>query len=273
MADYPHLEGSTFADYAKRIQEKEGLDTEIVEASEQQEERASTPDTDWETRYKELEQHNSRQAQELGTLRQENTRYSTAFDEYLLNSDPTPADDQPPEPTSITSDDLWERPDEVINQAVENHPAIREAKVTAEERRKAAILAAKADFEARHPNYQDTIQDAKFAEWVQSNGTRTDLAARADNWDFGAADALFSLYEQEQALNGTAIQNIANRDLEIAQLEEAGVGSPPPEAKYSRVEMREKMIFARQGNLQAQRYLDANLPAYRAALASGNVTD
>jgi hypothetical protein len=61
--------------------------------------------------------------------------------------------------------------------------------------------------------------------------------------------------------------------LENATLEAAGVGEPPPEAKYSRSEMREVMISAKRGDEKAERYLQTHLPMYREALARGEVTD
>jgi len=270
--EYPHLEGFKFEDYAKKAMGQEGLDEEIQEAAVQQEERASTPEVDWEQRYKELEQLNSRQAQEVGSLRKETEQYRTAFDEYLLNENPTPAEEANA-PTSITSDDLFERPDEVLNQAIENHPAIRDAKEVAERARRTAILEAKGQFESKHPKYQETMSDPAFAAWVTASGTRVSLAQRADQWDFDAADALFSLYESETALNGLTAQTTAERALEQASLESAGIGDPPPTARYSRSEMREVMIASKRGDMKAERYLETHLPKYRAALQAGEVTD
>lgn len=272
-SDYPHLEGSTFEKYAQERLKQEGqLEEEIQEAAVNQEERlASTPEADWEKRYKELEQHNSRQAQELGTLRSEVTNYKTAFDEYLLNDSPTPAEEETV--LSVTTDDLLERPHETINQAIESHPAIVQAKDIAEKARKQAILDAKGTFESKHPKYQETMSDPAFADWVRESGTRVSLAQRADQWDFDAADALFSLYESEQALNGITQKNQADQAFEQAQLESAGIGEPPPDARYSRTEMRELMISAKRGDQKAERYLNTHLPKYRAALAAGEVTD
>jgi hypothetical protein len=273
-SDYPHLEGFSFDEYAKKELEKQegSIEGEITQAAEQQEERDSTPvEIDWEQRYKELEKLNSRQAQEVGQLRHETQQYRTAFDEYLLNDDPTPAAQEPTGP--VTTDDLLEKPDEVINQAIENHPAIRQAKETAEATRRDAILRAKGQFEDRHPKYQETMSDPRFAEWIKQNPTRFQLAQAANQWDFGAADALFSLYESEQALNGMTEQQRQDTALAQAELESAGVGDPPPEPKFSRHEMRELMIRAKQGDPESERKLDALLPAYRHALAAGEVTD
>jgi hypothetical protein len=287
MAEYDHLAEFKFSDYAKAAKQAEegGLQEEINEAAIQQEERARDPETgqfisstpdggiDWEQRYKELEKLNSRQAQEVGTLRQETAQYRTAFDEYLLNDSLTPSNEAKQVSNHITSDDLFDRPDEAINQAIENHPAIRDAREVAEAARRQAILDAKGQFEARHPKYQETMSDPAFANWVAESNTRVSLAQRADAWDFEAADALFSLYESERALQGITQQASQAQAIEQATLESAGVGEPPPTAQYSRTEMREIMINAKRGDATAERYLETHLPKYRAALANGQVTD
>ena len=287
MAEYDHLAEFKFEDYAKAAKKAAdgGLSEEIQEAAEQQEERQRDPETgqfvsstpdggiDWETRYKELEKLNSRQAQEVGTLRHETAQYRTAFDEFLLNESPTPSNEAKQVSNSITSDDLFDRPDEAINQAIENHPAIRDAREVAEAARRQAILDAKGQFEARHPKYQETMSDPAFANWVADSNTRVGLAQRADSWDFEAADALFSLYESERALQRTTQQTAQAQAIEQASLESAGVGEPPPKAQYSRSEMREVMINAKRGDPASERYLETHLPKYRAALANGQVTD
>jgi len=270
-----YLQEFSFADYAKRAletQNPEGIEEEIQEADAQQEEReTSTPDVNWEKRFKDLEVHNSRQAQELGQLRSENAQYRTAFDEQLLG--PTTETDETEELTPITSDDIFENPDDAINKAIDNHPAIREARERAEAARNDAILRAKAEFEDAHPNYQETMSDPAFVDWVKANNTRLALAQRADKWDFSAADALFSLYEAEQKTVTITTQQEANEALQQAELESAGVGEPPPDPQYSRSEMLEYMIAAKRGDEKAERYLNTHIEKYRQALAAGEVTD
>jgi hypothetical protein len=271
-----YLEGFTFEDYAKKAEaarNPDGIEEELQEASEQQEERkTSTPETDWEKRYKDLEQHNSRQAQELGQLRTENTQYRTAFDENLLGPT-TETKDDTEENEPITSNDLFENPDAAFNRAIDNHPAIKEAKERADEAQRQAILRAKSEFEEAHPNYQETMSEPEFAEWIRENNTRLTLAQRADQWDFSAADALFSLYESEQKTVTIQNQQEANEALEQAELESAGVGEPPPDVKYSRSKMLEYMIDAKRGDEKAERYLNTHIENYRHALAAGEVTD
>lgn len=273
--DYPHLEGFKFEDYAKRAQGEEGLDSEIKDADDRQEERDSTPaqDVNWEKRYKDLEQHNSRQAQDLGHLKKEVERYQEAFDKYLAGEDPTPDNGDAEAQKPISTDDILDRPDEAINRAIDNHPEIRKAREAAQQAERDALAAAQNQFAEKHPNYQETLTDPAFAEWVRSDRTRVALAQQADQYDFGAADALFSLYEAEQQLNGMQAEAQNRRELEEATLESAGVGDPPADPKYSRTEMREQMIAAKQGDPKAARYLETHLPKYRAALAAGEVTD
>jgi hypothetical protein len=74
----------------------------------------ATPSTNWETRYKELEKLNSRQAQTLGDQRK-------LIDEYIVK-DPTPNEEPSPQESyqPITVDDLYEDPNAALQRAVDS---------------------------------------------------------------------------------------------------------------------------------------------------------
>jgi hypothetical protein len=95
----------------------------------------------------------------------------------------------------------------------------------------------------------------------------------ADKGDLTAADALFSLYKAEK---GLAAQSQAQQQADaVAQASlEGGYGAEPPAPDtYSRSEMLEQKIRAKQGDQAAERYVNSHAAAYRKALASGNVRD
>lgn len=254
------------------------LDAEINDAQQQQEARhenprdpqtgqfvsPSTPTVDWETRYKELEKLNSRQAQTLG-------EYRKTIDEFIVHPTPSkPADDHKNEPATFSLDDFYDHPDEAIRKIVDSHPAIQEAR----ELKKASIEAKRNQdlqaFATRHPDYTEIGQSPEFQNWVMENPTRVDLFQRGDQYDFSAADALFSLYKAEKGLNQ------ANSEREIAQAElEASSGElmPPEKPKYSRSEYINKLTRARQGDLDAEEWIKSNAAGYRMALEVGNVRD
>ena len=146
-----------------KVAEEGGIAGEIVKADSEQQARVdATPDVNWEERYKNLEKLNSQQAQALGT-------YRTMVDEYITK-DPTPSEsDSHVEDSPITSEDLYENPDEAVRRAVESHPAIKEArdiKAQLEAQQREADIAS---FGTRHPDYQEIAQSPEFATWVQGN--------------------------------------------------------------------------------------------------------
>ncbi|MHA2065236.1 MAG: hypothetical protein ACXABY_12740 [Candidatus Thorarchaeota archaeon] len=244
----------------------DGIEAEIIEASEDQTKRKedATP-VDWEERYKNLEVLNSQQSQTVG-------EYRRVIDDYILNptseSEPTQE-----EPKPITSDDLYENPDEAVNRAIANHPAIKRAQdieqqFEAQERDRSV-----AGFRESHPDFEDIKGTPEFASWVYENPTRVALANAADKWDMNSADALFSLYKAEKGI--TKMQNEAKEAeaIQAASLEDSSAVMVTDEPKFSRGEFVDMKMKASQGDLDAERWVNRHIAAYRAALESGNVRD
>jgi len=242
-----------------------GIESEIADASEQQEARVNdaTPTVDWQARYSELEKLNSRQAQTLG-------EYRKTIDEFI--SDPTPdqtANQSAESLSPITVDDLYDDPNAAVLRAVESHPAIQEAKQLKEQITRQSREAELDAFAARHSDYQEVGGSPEFQNWVAENPTRIDLFQRGNSYDFSAADALFSLYKAEKGLNqvndAAAIQQaeLVSSSGEIVQ----------EEATYSRSEYINMLKRSKQGDLDAEDWVRTHAPAYRMALGSGNVRD
>ena len=63
-----------------------------------------------------------------------------------------------------------------------------------------------ATLQTKHPEMQEILQDAKFADWIKGSKIRTRLFAQADQqYDVDAADELFSLWkERQQVVTQTA---------------------------------------------------------------------
>ena len=251
-----------YEDYVKV--QASGIEDEIKDSSEQQVARQedATQTVDWEKRYSELEKLNSRQAQTLGD-------YRKTIDEFISN--PTQAEATPSEePLSpITVDDLYDDPNAAVLKAVESHPAIREArelKHSIEQDRRQSELDA---FAKRHDDYQEIAVSPEFQNWVVENPTRTDLFNRGNQYDFSAADALFSLYKAEQGLSQvTNAQEIAQAELVSGTSEIIA-----EEAVYSRSEYINMLKRSKQGDLDAEDWVKTHVANYRTALQNGNVRD
>lgn len=252
-----------YEDYVKVVQG--GIDDEIQDAQSQQAARQddSTQQVDWQKRYAELEKLNSRQAQTLG-------EYRKTIDEYIMN--PTPKDEATTSDTSfspITIDDVYEDPNAAVLRAVESHPAIKEArdlkKKIENDRRQSELDS----FTSRHSDYQEIASSPEFQNWVVENPTRTELFQRGNQYDFSAADALFSLYKAEQGLTQVAQANsIAQAELVSSSGE---LTHEPP--KYSRSEYINKLKRAKQGDMECEDWIRTHAAKYRVALGNGNVRD
>lgn len=266
-----------YEDYLAQQQEKHtagGIDNEIVAAEQQQQARerdpvtgqfAATPETiDWEKRYQELEKHNSRQAQDLGT-------YRKMVDEYITA--PTPAKPVVEQTVPITADDLYDNPAETIERAVEAHPAIQEARQIKETIQKQQMDENMKVFIDRHPDYAQIGADPEFRNWVEQDPMRQDMYQRGNDYDLSAADALFSLYKAENNVSQMTSEQQQQQQIAAASLEDSSnlmVNEPP---KYSRSEYVDTLMRARQGDLEADRWVKRNAEGYRIALGNGNVRD
>jgi len=243
-----------------------GLDAEIIDAEKDQEKRKKdATSVDWEKRYKDLEVLNSNQAQTVG-------EYRRVIDDYILN--PTPASEPTQEEsTPITSDDLYENPDEAINKAIANHPAIKraqdiEAQFEAQERDRSLTT-----FKTSHPDFEEIKSTPEFASWVQESPTRVALYGQANGWDMNSADALFSLYKAEKGISKLESEQQEAEAIQAASLEDSSAQMVTEEPKYSRGEFVDKKMRANQGDQDAERWINRNIAAYRAALESGSVRD
>jgi len=242
-----------------------GIDAEIGDAQGQQQARqdAATPDVDWEERYRNLEQMNSRQAQTLGD-------YRKTIDEFITSPTTAQANTEEEPQAKLSLDDFYEDPDAALTKAVASHPAILEAQGMKQRMETDQRQRDLDSFAARHPDYSDVGTSPEFQNWVAENPTRVDLFQRGDQYDFSAADALFSLYKAEKGL--TQVNNA--QDIAQAELvSSSGELAPAEPAVYSRSEYINKLKRSKQGDLDAEDWVKVHAANYRMALQSGNVRD
>jgi hypothetical protein len=223
----------------------------------------ATPSTDWETRYKELEKLNSRQAQTLGQQRK-------LIDDFIVK-DPTPNEEPSPQESyqPITVDDLYEDPNAALQRAVDAHPAIQEARNIQKQYESDARDREANAFRERHPDYEQLASQPEFQNWVVDDPTRVNLWTRGNEYDFSAADALFRLYKAEKGMS-LVQQQQSIEQAELVQSSGEMVTEPP---RFSRQEYVAKLTRSKQGDLDAEEWVKRNAAGYRRALASGNVRD
>lgn len=237
------------------------VDKEIDEAEKQQKERKdSTSEVNWEDRYKNLEQAFSKQGQQIGD-------YRKLIDEFVTT---TPDDEAevPVDVSPITPDDIYEDPDAAVRRAVDSHPAIAKAKKLEEKLEAQELTLMKKEFNDSHPDFELTVSTEEFGNWVKSDPVRTELAMRANGYDMISADALFRMWEAENAKPPAKDTNVDDLSLETS----SGAEPPAPE-RYSRSHMLQQKILAKQGVTKADTYVKAHAKKYREALAQGLVRD
>jgi hypothetical protein len=105
---------------------------------------------------------------------------------------------QPPARKPLTTDELLDNPEEKILSVV------RDATEAELRNRDARLARLEADlqiqsFEKKYPGFQQTIGTPEFGSWIQSGSEyRRGLALKAANGDYGAADELLGLYNEQK---------------------------------------------------------------------------
>jgi len=150
--------------------------------------------------HQEAEKLLGRQSSEVGELRK-------VVDDYIQ----TQLDTTTQAPQEAEEDiDFFSDPDKAVERAIKNHPSIKAAEAQTQQYKQQT---AQAHLQQRHPDMQEILQDGKFVDWIKGSKIRTQLFAQADTqYDYEAADELFSLWkERQQAVGQTVAQEKASR--------------------------------------------------------------
>lgn len=146
--------------------------------------------------HQEAEKLIGRQAQEVGESRR-------LLDEVIKQQLNAKQDTQPQAKTQEI--DWYEDPAKATDQRIESNPVIQSLKQQQEEMAK---MAAQQRLEQAHPDYGQIASSDDFAEWVKASRIRTELFAKAYNFDYDSADELLSTYK--------ALKNIKTQQVQAA---------------------------------------------------------
>lgn len=206
----------------------------------------------------ELESAYSRQGNELGDYR----RLATTLAETGLQTSKEP----PKQRTPVTTEELLENPDKTLESAIEAHPAVKQARETAENLERQL---AQQRFEQAHPSFRDDIADPSFSEWVRKSAALVRLAKNADNFDMDSADQLWSLWEEKKSLTDQSKEKLETKTKREKQ-ERAGIlegnsgADASTETVYSRSDIRELRRKAHLGDRAS--VAKVNDPKWKAAI-------
>ena len=157
--------------------------------------------------HQEAERMLGRQSGEVGELRK-------VVDEFVMSQSTKK------EETVDEEIDYFSDPEKAIQKAIEKHPAVQEAQKASMDMKKSS---AQSMLKEKHPDMADILTDEKFVSWVGESQFRTNLLRQADrNFDYEAADEIFSLWKDRQSLIGQTVN--AEKSSRTASLKSASTG-------------------------------------------------
>ena len=202
--------------------------------------------------HQEAEKLLGKQSGEVGELR-------SVVDNYIqtqLDTN-TPATQEPEEDIDFFSD-----PDKAVERAIKNHPSIKAAEAQTQQYKQQT---AQSHLQQRHPDMQEILQDGKFVEWIKGSKIRTQLFAQADTqYDYEAADELFTLWKERQQVVGQTVANEKASRKTAVKNASAGNAKGSGEAASRKVYRRSDIIKLMQTD--PERYLslsDEIMQAYQ----------
>jgi hypothetical protein len=171
--------------------------------------------------HQEAEKLIGRQAQEVGEVR----KLADELIKQQLNT--TKQDTQPS--SADNEIDYFADPDKAVNHAVENNPVVKQLK---EQQEAQLRQQAAANLQAKFPNFQDIVASDDFANWIKSSKVRLDLFARANAYDFDAAEELLDTYTTIKGVKATQADETLkqsestkrNQTLKAAAVQKGGTG-------------------------------------------------
>lgn len=179
-------------------QEENAQQLELLEQVEEQQETPEPQEPEIPDKYKgktaqelvqmhqEAEKLLGRQSSEVGELRK-------VVDNYIQTQ---LTEDTKEAPQQVEEVDWFTDPDKAVDRAIQNHPKIKEAEALTQQYRASTAMA---ELQRKHPDMQQILQDANFAEWIKASNVRTKLFVAADQqYDHESADELFSLWKERQ---------------------------------------------------------------------------
>lgn len=138
--------------------------------------------------YTELEKAYGRQSNDFGELRK-------LTDSILLKQLESEKVDEQPQREAVEFEDFVQDPEGSIDRVISKKLKPIQDKLS--EKDKLDNMNA---FEKKHTDWRDHVSTDEFQEWVHGSAYRTELFKRADQYDFGAADELFSTWKERKEL-------------------------------------------------------------------------
>ena len=215
------------------------LAQQIQQDSEEQSSDPGVPDKYQDKSVQELVQMHQeaekllgRQSSEVGELRKVvDTYIQTQLSEQQKAPESTPVEEEI---------DYFSDPEKAVNKAIENHPKIREAEELSQQYKKTNALAT---LSQKHPDMENILKDDGFAKWIKDSSIRTKLYVQADKqFDYEAADELFSLWKDRKQVVAQTVQNEKNTRKQALKTASTGSVSGRSEKPTRKIYRRQDII-------------------------------
>lgn len=222
------LEDKTITDSLDDPIQQEEVYTPPVEDELPEKYRGKTP-KEIVAMHQEAEKLIGKQGSEVGELRK-------VVDDFIKTQTSKDLKTQEPE---YSDEDFFIEPQNAINRAINNHPAVKEAQQASAQMKKQEVLS---KLSSEFPDLTDTVQNPAFVEWIKGSRVRTELFARAEsNFDYDSAKELLSTWKDKQEVTKKVTETSKlDRD---NQLKAADVGTSNSSESVSKKKYRRSDII------------------------------
>lgn len=175
--------------------------------------------------HQEAEKLLGRHSSEVGELR-------SVVDDFIKAN----LDKESPEKNVEEDVDFWSDPDAAFDKKLKNHPAIKKAEEAATSFTRQEVMTR---LNTQYPEWESTIQDEGFAEWVKGSKVRMQLYTDAsNNFDWDAANELLGTWDTinkaKQAANVTAKDDMKQQRKAASTGSSKGADTQPSKKIYRR---------------------------------------
>lgn len=170
--------------------------------------------------HQEAEKLIGKQGSEVGDLRK-------VVDDFIKTQ--TPKNSPTPE-TEVEEDDFYADPKSSVNKAIENHPAIKDAKEAKAAMKRNETMT---KLNSEHPDIPEIIQDPSFVEWIKASRVRTELFTRAEvEYDYDSAHELLSTWKEKKNISAKVAETSkVDREQQLKAADVGGKGNNEPVSK------------------------------------------
>lgn len=216
--------------------------------------------------YEELEKLQSRQAQSYGELQK--TMSKLLEQQMAQASSPAP---EPSKPVSV--DDLYDDADGTLRRVAKEEVS-GEVQALRKELQELRVERKLAHLDGKFEDWRDKVADPEFNSWVQESPYRQRMYVDADSGDFDAAEEILGMYYDRLTVeNEQEKKQQRKKQLQDGMLESSSPQAVTSDDTFSRFDLEQTRIAAKQGDRRAEAWLRAHADSIAIAYEEGRIVD